>query len=74
MQECVVPLFGELYSVLSQKEGETKPRVPIVSQQIKNPTHIHKDMGSIPGLAHWVKDLALPWLWRRLQLQLQSDP
>ena len=23
-------------------------------------------MGSIPGLAQWVKDLALLWLWHRL--------
>ena len=22
--------------------------------------------GSIPGLAQWIKDLALLWLWRRL--------
>ena len=27
---------------------------------LKNSTSIHKDMGSIPGLAHLVKDLALP--------------
>ena len=35
--------------------------VPTVAQQIKNSTSIHKDVGSIPGLTQWVKDLVLPW-------------
>ena len=28
-------------------------------QQLTNPTSIHKDLSSIPGLTQWVKDLVL---------------
>ena len=31
-----------------------------MAQQVKNQTSTHKDAGLIPGLAQWVKHLALP--------------
>jgi len=46
----------------NKKETGKKPKagVPIVAQKVMNPNSAHEDVGSIPGLTQWVKDVVLP--------------
>ena len=42
-----------------QESKTTCQGVPVLAQQVANTISIHEDVGSIPGLAQWDRDLAL---------------
>ena len=48
-------MMGEIWTSRILEMG-----VPIMAQQVKNPTGTHEDTGLIPGPAQWLKDLVLP--------------
>ena len=49
-----------VWGLLLLPESETLEGVPIVAQWLTNPTRNHEVAGSVPALAQWVNDLALP--------------
>ena len=53
------PLLGLQGEPATATEGESDG-LPIVAQRLMNLSRVHEDAGWIPGLAQWVKDLALP--------------
>ena len=55
---CCLP---EKFQKRKRSIKETGVGVPIVAQQVTNPTSIYEDASPTPGLAQWVKDPALLW-------------
>uniref|UniRef100_A0A8D0VFX9 Uncharacterized protein n=2 Tax=Sus scrofa TaxID=9823 RepID=A0A8D0VFX9_PIG len=45
---------------IRSEKGEVTMGVPVVEQWLTNPIRNHEVAGSIPALAQWVNDLALP--------------
>ena len=46
--------------------------VPVVAQQVKNPTSMHEDADTSSQTTQWAKNMALHEVWCRSQIWLRS--
>ena len=52
-KELISKIYKYLVQIITYKSSHC-------GSAVTNPTSIHEDVGSIPGLTQWVKDPALP--------------
>ena len=55
MCKQIIVVQCDTYYKINSDEG-----VPVMAQWLTNPTRNHEVAGSVPALARWVNDLALP--------------
>ena len=70
----LINLTFSSYKKIARTIGKTKPGVPAMAQWVNALAHLCSAVGSIPGQAQCIKNLALPQLWHRSQMQFGFNP